>query len=44
MSAHTVAMNATIWLEFATGMLLLVFVAWRMRATLRIAQNPSFAD
>jgi hypothetical protein len=34
MSAHTMAMNATIWLEFATGMLLLVFVAWKMR-TLR---------
>ena len=27
MSAHTLAMNATIWLEFATGLLLLVFVA-----------------
>ncbi len=32
MSAHTAAMNATIWLEFATGMLLLVFVAWKMRS------------
>jgi hypothetical protein len=32
MSTHTVAMNATIWLEFATGMLLLVFVAWQMRS------------
>jgi hypothetical protein len=27
-SAHTAAMNATIWLEMATGMILLVFVAW----------------
>jgi hypothetical protein len=26
MSAHTLAMNATIWLETATGLLLLVFV------------------
>jgi hypothetical protein len=34
MSAHTAAMNATIWLEFATGLLLLAFVAWRIR-TLR---------
>ncbi len=32
MSAHTVAMNATIWLEFATGLLLLAFVVWRMRS------------
>ena len=32
MSAHTVAMNATIWLEFATGLLLLLFVAWQMRS------------
>lgn len=32
MSAHTAAMNATIWLETATGMLLLVVVAWRMRS------------
>lgn len=32
MSAHTAAMNATIWLETATGMLLLVFVAWKMRS------------
>ena len=32
MSAHTVAMNATIWLEFATGLLLLAFVAWRIRS------------
>lgn len=29
MSAHTVAMNATIWLEMATGMVLLTFVALR---------------
>ena len=32
MSAHTAAMNATIWLETATGILLLVVVAWRMRS------------
>jgi hypothetical protein len=32
MSAHTVAMNVTIWLEFATGLLLLAFVAWRIRS------------
>ena len=32
MSAHTIAMNATIWLEFATGLLLLAFVAWRIRS------------
>lgn len=32
MSAHTAAMNATIWLETATGMLLLVFVARKMRS------------
>ena len=32
MSAHTVAMNATIWLEFATGLLLRLFVAWQMRS------------
>lgn len=29
MSAHTAAMNATIWLEMATGMVLLTFVALR---------------
>jgi hypothetical protein len=28
-SAHTLAMNATIWLETATGIILLVFVVWR---------------
>jgi hypothetical protein len=27
-SAHTVAMNLTIWLETATGITLLVFVTW----------------
>ena len=27
-SAHTVAMNATIWLETATGVVLLAFAAW----------------
>jgi len=30
-SAHTVAMNATIWLETATGIILLVFVAMMSR-------------
>ena len=44
MSAHTAAMNATIWLEFATGMLLLVLVVWKMRTTLSSSQNSSFAD
>jgi hypothetical protein len=29
-SAHTLAMNATIWLETATGIILLVFVIGRM--------------
>jgi hypothetical protein len=29
LSAHTLAMNLTIWLELATGLSLLVFVAWR---------------
>ena len=29
-AAHTPAMNATIWLESATGAILLVFVAWRI--------------
>jgi hypothetical protein len=33
MSAHTLAMNATIWLETATGVVLLAFVA--LRATVR---------
>lgn len=28
MSAHTIAMNATIWLETATGIALLALVAW----------------
>jgi hypothetical protein len=30
-STHTLAMNATIWLETATGVILLFFVAWRMQ-------------
>jgi hypothetical protein len=34
-SAHTVAMNATIWLETATGMLLLAFAAWRIGWSMR---------
>ena len=29
-SAHTLAMNATIWLETITGIVLLGFVIWRM--------------
>jgi hypothetical protein len=29
-SAHTLAMNATIWLETSTAILLLVFVIWSM--------------
>ena len=32
MSAHTMAMNATIWLEFASGLLLLAFVIGRIRS------------
>jgi hypothetical protein len=35
MSAHTFAMNATIWLETATGILLLAFVGWRIERSLR---------
>ena len=31
-SAHTLAMNATIWLETATGLILLVFAVTAMRA------------
>lgn len=34
-SAHTVAMNGTIWLETATGIVLLVFAAWRMAGSMR---------
>ena len=40
-SAHTVAMNATIWLETATGAILLVFVAWRIRWSTRRGPAPS---
>jgi hypothetical protein len=29
-SAHTLAMNATIWLETATGIILLLVVVWRI--------------
>lgn len=39
MSAHTLAMNATIWLETATGVVLLAFVAWR--ATVQNAKLSS---
>lgn len=35
MSAHTFAMNATIWLETATGIVLLAFVGWRIERSLR---------
>jgi hypothetical protein len=34
-SAHTVAMNATIWLETVTGMILLAAAAWRMAWSMR---------
>jgi hypothetical protein len=34
-SAHTVTMNATIWLETATGMILLAAAAWRMTWSMR---------
>ncbi len=33
MSAHTIAMNATIWLETATGIALLVSVGWMFKRT-----------
>jgi len=32
-SAHTIAMNATIWLETATAVALLTFVAWTFGAS-----------
>lgn len=32
-SAHTIAMNATIWLETATGIALLVFAGWMFTRT-----------
>ena len=35
MSAHTIAMNATIWLETATGIALLVFTFWMLAARSR---------
>ena len=35
MSAHTIAMNATIWLETATGIALLALVAWTFMARSR---------
>ena len=38
MSAHTLAMNATIWLETVTGVVLLAFVCWR--ATVRSESLP----
>ena len=45
MSAHTLAMNATIWLETATGALLLGFVAWSVGAlTAKTARTGSRPD
>lgn len=41
MSAHTLAMNATIWLETATGIILLAFVAWRIAWSTRSKPAPS---
>ncbi len=38
MSAHTAAMNATIWLEMTTGMILVTFVAWKTMSPSR--QEP----
>ena len=38
MSAHTLAMNATIWLETATGIALLVFVITRFGTIVRPAR------
>jgi hypothetical protein len=40
-SAHTVAMNATIWLEMTTGVILLAFVAWRLGWSTRKRPAPS---
>ena len=40
-SAHTLAMNTTIWLETATGLILLVFVAWRIEWPKRNAPASS---
>lgn len=41
MSAHTAAMNTTIWLEMATGAILLAFVAWRLGWSTRKRPAPS---
>lgn len=38
MSAHTAGMNATIWLEMTTGMILLAFVA--LRANVAALRRP----
>jgi hypothetical protein len=44
-SAHTLAMNATIWLETATGIILLVFVAWRIKPwTLNSSSWPNMSS
>jgi hypothetical protein len=42
-SAHTIAMNATIWLETATGVILLVFVVWRIGCSARRRQPAAEA-
>lgn len=41
MSAHTLAMNATIWLETATGVALLALVVWRATVPkAKLARRP----
>jgi hypothetical protein len=40
-SAHTAAMNATIWLEMATGITLLAFVGWSIACSMRRGPAPS---
>jgi hypothetical protein len=40
-SAHTLAMNATIWLEAATGLALLVFTASSLRLKERKSRLPA---
>jgi len=41
-SAHTLAMNGTIWLETATAVILLLFVAWRIAWSMRKRPAPSW--
>lgn len=38
-SAHTLAMNATIWLETATGITLLLIVVWRIQLGMSLAER-----